>query len=122
MIKKFTYFIYKTLNNTLGAFLEINLFKKKFFFKDYFSLNNKLNNTTMEKYTFLQSLPRVFFELIGVSILILLFLYYQSIPDISIQSILPKMSLFVFFVDLCVWQQIISKCFFEGCLIFCVFC
>ena len=87
--------IYKTLNNTLGAFLEINLFKKKFFFKDYFSLNNKLNNTTMEKYTFLQSLPRVFFELIGVSILILLFLYYQSIPDISIQSILPKMSLFV---------------------------
>ena len=88
--------LYKVINNTLGAFIEINLFKKKnFFFNKYFVKNNLLNNQIMEKYSFLQTLPRIFFELIGIILLVLLFIYYQKSSNISLELLIPKMSLFV---------------------------
>jgi ATP-binding cassette, subfamily B, bacterial PglK len=87
--------IYKILNNTLGSFIEINLLNKKKFFKNYFSINNRNNNEVMRKYSFLQSIPRIFFELISVIIIVFYFIYEKFDGDFEIQSVLPKISLFV---------------------------
>lgn len=87
--------IYKTLNNTLGSFIEINLLNKIKFFKNYFSINNKNNNEVMRKYSFLQSIPRIFFELISVVIIVFYFIYEQFNGNFDFQSVLPKISLFI---------------------------
>jgi ABC-type multidrug transport system fused ATPase/permease subunit len=87
--------VYKTLNNTLGSFIEINLLNKNKFFKNNFSINNRNNNEVMRKHSFLQSVPRIFFELISVIIIIFYFTYEQFDGDFKIQSVLPKISLFV---------------------------
>jgi len=86
--------LYKLLNNTFGSFTEIKLFKKEKYFS---KLHDGINTTyieTLKKYDFLQSIPRAFFELFGITIIIAVIIFAKLKNEEQIVNYLPLISIF----------------------------
>ena len=86
--------IYKLLNNTFGSFTEIKLFKKEKYFSKLYDGINTTYIETLKKYDFLQSIPRVFFELFGITIIIAVIIFAKLKNEAEIVNYLPLISIF----------------------------
>jgi ATP-binding cassette, subfamily B, bacterial PglK len=86
--------LYKLLNNTFGSFTEIKLFKKEKYFSKLYDGINTTYIETLKKYDFLQSIPRAFFELFGITIIIAVIIFAKLKNEAQIANYLPLISIF----------------------------
>ena len=85
--------MYRLLNNSFGSFTEIKLFKKEKYFNELFQSANKPYINILN-YDFLQSIPRSFFELIGISAIVIILIYISSYSEDRMLIYLPLVSVF----------------------------
>lgn len=86
--------VYRLLNNSFGSFTEIKLFKKEKYFNELFQSANKPYINILRNYDFLQSIPRSFFELIGISAIVIILIYISSYSEDRMLIYLPLVSVF----------------------------
>ncbi len=85
----------KDIQETLDNILQIKLLKKVSYFRKQFNYLAQENNNKVGKLTFLQSLPKIFLEMIAVTLLFLL-IFYLIYFDKSQEEILTMLTLFAF--------------------------
>lgn len=82
--------ILKDIQETFDNILQIKLLKKTSYFKNKFNFKAKDNSFKIAKLSFLQSLPKIFIEMISILLLfsIIFFLIYSDKPQNEILSLL----------------------------------
>ena len=73
--KKFTDELFLTLNNSFDSIKEINVFNKNAFFQKIFDKSNSEIYNINKKFHVIQGLPKIFYEFIGVFMLMVLIVF-----------------------------------------------
>lgn len=86
--------LFKTIQHAFGSFIETVLFKKESFFIKYFNKHLRTRELQAFFLTIINSLPRIFLEILLVTILGLFFIFFVKTSE-NLISVLPLITLIV---------------------------